>query len=277
LIQTNAAINPGNSGGPLVNLRGEVVGINTAIISRSGGSQGIGFAIPSNTVRTALESLLKKGRIIRGYLGIQMRVPQAGQPALSPGEPVVVDEIVPGSPAEEAHFQKGDVIKKFDGHEVKSFTDLRNLVSQADLNKKVELEIVRAGKTMTVATQIKEQPAGYQAGRVIPQQPPPKPTPGDENESGNMLAGVHVGQLTPELARQLDLPNGVHGVVVTEVNPDAGVADLQKGDVIEEVNQQAINSVADFNKIVQSLDPRQAQVLSVCRHRVRSFLVLRPR
>src|SRR5947199_3272169 len=108
LIQTNAAINPGNSGGPLVNLSGEVVGINTAIISRSGGSQGIGFAIPSNTVRTALESLLKKGRIIRGYLGIQMRVPQNGQPP-APGE-VVVDEIVPGSPAEDAHLQKGDVI-----------------------------------------------------------------------------------------------------------------------------------------------------------------------
>src|SRR3981081_2934062 len=137
LIQTNAAINPGNSGGPLINLRGEVVGINTAIISRSGGSQGIGFAIPSNTVRTALESLLNEGRIIRGYLGIQTRVPPAGQPALSPGEPVVVDEIVPGSPAEEAHLQKGDVIKKLDGHEVKNFTDLRNLVSQADVNKKV--------------------------------------------------------------------------------------------------------------------------------------------
>src|SRR5437870_8078206 len=101
LIQTNAAINPGNSGGPLINLRGEVVGINTAIISRSGGSQGIGFAIPSNTVRTALESLLKKGRIIRGYLGIQMRVPQSGQPAPA-NEGVVVDEIVPGSPAAQA-------------------------------------------------------------------------------------------------------------------------------------------------------------------------------
>jgi len=275
LIQTNAAINPGNSGGPLINLSGEVIGINTAIISRSGGSQGIGFAIPSNTVRTALESLLKKGRIIRGYLGIQMRVPQAGQPA--PAGEVVVDEIVPGSPAEAANLQKGDVIRKFDGHEVKSFTDLRNLVSQADLNKKVDLEIVRAGKTMTVATQIKEQPAGYQTGRAVPQQPSTQPTPGEQNEGGDALAGIHVGQLTPELARQLDLPNGVHGVVVTSLDPSAGVADLQKGDVIEEVNQQVINSVADYTKITQSLDPRQAQVLSVCRHRVRSFLVLRPR
>src|SRR5246127_2598941 len=111
LLQTNAAINPGNSGGPLINLSGEVIGINTAIISRSGGSQGIGFAIPSNTVRTALESLLKKGRIIRGYLGVQMRVPANGQPAPASGE-VVVDEIVPGSPAEDAHLEKGDVIRK---------------------------------------------------------------------------------------------------------------------------------------------------------------------
>ena len=276
LIQTNAAINPGNSGGPLINLRGEVIGINTAIISRSGGSQGIGFAIPSNTVRTALESLLKKGRIIRGYLGILMRVPQAGQPPTS-GEAVVVDQIVPGSPAEDAHLEKGDVIRKFDGHEVKSFADLRNFVSQADLNKKVELEIVRGGKPMTVATEVKEEPAGYQAGRITPQQPPTQPTPGEENESSGRLGGIHVGELTPALSRQLDLPNGVHGVVVTGVDPDASAADLQQGDVIEEVNQQAINSVADYNKIVQALNERQATVLSVCRHRVRSFLVLRPR
>src|SRR5256885_1191172 len=149
LLQTNAAINPGNSGGPLVNLRGEVGGINTAIISSTGMSAGVGFAIPSNAARSALESLLKQGRIIRGYLGVQMRVSQNGQP--TPGE-VVVDEIVPGSPAEDAHLQKGDVIRKFDGHDVKSFSDLRNLVSQVDLNKKVELEISRAAKSMAATT-----------------------------------------------------------------------------------------------------------------------------
>src|SRR6266478_5086194 len=168
LIQTNAAINPGNSGGPLINLRGEVVGINTAIISRSGGSQGIGFAIPSNTVRTALESLLKKGRIIRGYLGIVMRVPQSGQ-APTTGEGVVVDEIVPGSPAEDAHLEKGDVIRKFDGHEVKSFADLRNFVSQVELNKNVELEVVRNGKPLKVTAQIKEQPIDRQTSGRSPQ------------------------------------------------------------------------------------------------------------
>src|SRR6266705_419966 len=183
LIHTNAAINPGNSGGPLINLRGEVIGINTAIISRSGGSQGIGFAIPSNTVRTALESLLKKGRIIRGYLGILMRVPQAGQPPTS-GEAVVVDQIVPGSPAEDAHLQKGDVIHKFNGHEVKSFPALRSLVAQAELNKKVDLEIVRDGKSMTVKTELKEQPVDYQ-NRLAPQQAQPEqpPAPNDQGEA----------------------------------------------------------------------------------------------
>src|SRR5437764_7392009 len=126
LLQTNAAINPGNSGGPLINLRGEVIGINTAIISTSGTSAGVGFAIPSNTVRTALESLLKQGRIIRGYLGVQMRVPQPGQLS-APSDGVVVDEVVPGSPADDAHLQKGDLIRKFDGHDVTNFTELRTL------------------------------------------------------------------------------------------------------------------------------------------------------
>src|SRR6058998_1707164 len=115
LLQTNAAINPGNSGGPLINLRGEVIGINTAIASTTGGSQGIGFAIPSNTIRTALESLLKQGRIIRGYLGVQTRALQPGQNGAE-SEGVNVEEVVPGSPAAQAQLQKGDVIRKFDGH-----------------------------------------------------------------------------------------------------------------------------------------------------------------
>jgi serine protease Do len=281
LLQTNAAINPGNSGGPLINLRGEVIGINTAIISTSGTSAGVGFAIPSNTVRTALENLLKQGRIIRGYLGVQMRVTQQGQALPSP-DGVIVDEIVPGSPAEDAHLQKGDVIRKFDGHEVKSFNDLRKFVSQTALNKKVDLEIERAGKPMTVSAQIKEQPAGYQTSQAAPQlnqQSPFQQIPdqNDEDENSTGLGGIQVGELTPALARQLDLPTGVRGVVVTNIDPSFGGADLQKGDVIEQVNQQPVNSVADYNKLASSLDSSQPQVLSVCRHRARSFLVLRPR
>jgi len=278
LLQTNAAINPGNSGGPLINLRGEVIGINTANISRSGGSQGIGFAIPSNTVRTALESLLKRGRIIRGYLGIQSRALQPGQNGADT-EGVVVDDVVPGSPAAEAQLQKGDVIHKFNGHEVKNFPMLRSLVAQAELNKKVELEIMREGKSLNVATQIKEQPVDYQTGGVLPQraQPQNPVEPNDQGETSGPLVSIHVGDLTPEMARQLDLPSNVKGVVVTSVDPDSGAAELQKGDVIEEINQQPVPSISDYNKMVTSLDPSQPQVLSVCRHRMRSFLVLRPR
>jgi serine protease Do len=280
LLQTNAAINPGNSGGPLINLRGEVVGINEQIASTSGGSQGIGFAIPSNTVRTALESLLKQGRIIRGYLGIQTRALQPDESS-SDTDGVPVADVMPGSPAAQAGVQAGDIIRKFDGRDVKNFSALRTLVAQTPLNKQVELEVMRNGKPLKVTTQIKEQPIDYQTSGVSPRQNQPQPQrPGRSNDqegTGGPLASIHVQELTPETARQLDLPGNVQGVLVNGVDPDSGVAELRKGDVIEEINQQPVTSVADYNKIAASLDPSQPQVLSVCRGRMRSFLVLRPR
>ncbi len=282
-LQTNAAINPGNSGGPLINLRGEIVGINTAIISRSGGSQGIGFAIPSNSVRTALESLLQQGRIIRGYLGIQTQTLQEGETDQE-SDGVVVADVVPGSPAAEAQLQRGDVIRKFHGHGVKSFPELRSLVSQVELNKKIELEVVRNGKSLTVETEIKEQPIDYQTARVAPPRQPGQQLPGpqtpqapdnDDLQDEAPLAGVEVDELTPDLARRLDVPSGVRGVVVTNVDDVSG--ELRKGDVIEEVNQQPVTSVAEYRRVVGALDPEGTHVLSVCRHRTRSFVVLRAR
>jgi len=280
LLQTNAAINPGNSGGPLINLRGEVVGINEQIVSSSGGSQGIGFAIPSNTVRTALESVLKHGRIIRGYLGIVSRASQPDQQNGADNEGVVIDQVMRGSPAAQAQLQPGDVIRKFNGRDVQNIVALRNIVGQTELNKNVELEIVRDGKPLKVTTQIKEQPQDYQTSDVSPRRGPSQPQtprqPGEEEAAGGPLTSIHVGELTPEMARQLDLPPNVRGVLVTGIDPDSGAAELQKGDVIEEINQQPVASVSNYKEIVASLDPSQPQVLSVCRHRARSFLVLRP-
>src|SRR5213595_3274479 len=172
LLQTNAAINPGNSGGPSVNLRGEVIGINTAIGLTTGGSQGVGFAIPSNTVRTALESLLKQGRIIRGYLGIQTRALQSDDTS-SDTDGVTVAEVMPGSPAAQAGVQPGDVISKFDGHDVKNFAALRSLVAQTQLNKQVELEVIRDGKPLKVKAQIREQPMDQTSG-VLPRRNQPQ-------------------------------------------------------------------------------------------------------
>jgi len=280
LLQTDAAINPGNSGGPLINLRGEVIGVNTAIASTTGGSQGVGFAIPSNTVRTALESLLKQGRIIRGYLGIQTRGLQPGESGTDT-DGVTVADVLAGSPAAQAGVQPGDVIRKFDGREVKNFPTLRTLVAQTQLNKQVELEILRDGKPLKVKAQIKEQPIDNQTLGAVPRQNQPQSQspqqPNDQEKVDSPLASIHVDELTPEKARQLDLPQNARGVLVTDVDPDSGVAELQKGDVIEEINQQPVASVSDYNKIARSLDPNQPQVLSVCRHRARSFLVLRPR
>src|SRR5213596_3883394 len=182
LLQTDAAINPGNSGGPLINLRGEVIGINTAIASTTGGSQGVGFAIPSNTVRTALESLLKQGRIIRGYLGIQTRALQSDDTSTET-DGVPVAGVMPGSPAAQAGVQPGDVIRKFDGREVKNFPALRTLVAQTQLNKQVELEIVRNGKPLKVTTQIQVQLIDYESARVSPKRSPSQPQPpGQSND-----------------------------------------------------------------------------------------------
>jgi serine protease Do len=281
-LQTDAAINPGNSGGPLINLAGEVIGINTAIISRTGSSAGIGFAIPSNTVRVAMESLLKQGRIIRGYLGI-LAAGDPRNPTLSADQGAVVGDVLSGSPAADAGLQKGDVIRKFNGREVKNFRELRSLVGQTELNKKIDLEIERNGKPIRVSTELREQPPDYQLSGVIPGRGQPNPpnaqpqTPNapdtePEQDENNPLGSIRVGELTAEITRQLDLPAGVRGVVVTE----ADSPELQSGDVIEEVDQQPVKSVADFNKIVSGLDGDATHVLSVCRHRVRSFVVLRP-
>jgi serine protease Do len=276
-LQTNAAINPGNSGGPLVNLRGEIIGINTAIISRSGGSQGIGFAIPSNSVKTALESLLKNGRIIRGYLGIQARPTTQG---VAETDGVIVDDVVPNSPASDAKLKRDDVIKKFNGHTVRNITELRSLVSQVELNKKVELELVRGGNALKVTAEIKEQPADYLTSRnnQNPNQPQAPQQPDDQEnapDEANILSSVEVADVTPDVVKRLDLPNQIRGVVVTKV--DGEVGELRAGDVIEEVNQQPVNSVSEFKKAVGSIDPNGTQVLSVCRHRTRSFVVVRPR
>src|SRR5262249_16188529 len=172
-------------------------------------------------------------------------------------------------------------ILNVDGHDVKNFRALRTLVAGAPLDKQVELQVVRNGKPLTVKTQIKEQPVDYESARVLPRGNQPQPQgpqePNDQETVDSPLASIHVDELTPERVPQLDLPPNGQGVWGTDVAPDSGVEELQKGDVIEEINQQPVTSVSEYKKIAGSVDTNQPQVLSVCRHRARSFLVLRPR
>jgi serine protease Do len=227
-------------------------------------------------VKTALESLLKNGRILRGYLGIQARPSTPGAP--DPGG-VVVDDVVPNSPAADASLKRGDVIQKFNGHTVKNITELRSLVSQVELNKKVELELTRNGSSLKLTAEIKEQPADYLTSRVDPRRTPQTPQtpdePQNEPDDASPLGSVEVAELTPDALRRLDLPNRIRGVLVTKIEGEMG--ELRAGDVIEEVNQQPVTSVAEYKRVVGALDPNGTQVLSVCRHRTRSFVVLRPR
>jgi serine protease Do len=291
-LQTNAAINPGNSGGPLINLKGEVIGINTAIISRSGGSQGIGFAIPSNTVKMALESLLKQGRIIRGYLGIETPSPRPGPFGQTASDGVVVSAVMPNSPAADAQIKRGDIIQKFGGHDVRNIAELSRLVSQAELNKQVPLEVTRDGKPIKVTATIRERPEKYPLAQALPpnNQDPQPPSPNDNDDQNQdqdrdqaapsqgsgALASVDVRDLTPQLAQSLGVPPGVRGVVVTQVGRIAALA-LRPGDVIEAVNQEPVTSIDDYESAIANLDPDQPQVLSVCRQRARSFVVINPR
>src|ERR1700760_411866 len=182
-FQTDTAINPGNSGGPLVNIRGEVIGINTAIYSESGGNQGIGLAIPSNVVRAAMNSIISKGRVIRVYLGVGIQpvtTDIAEQFKLKSARGALVTDVTPGSPAEKAGIIRGDVIRKVNGYEVKDTVALVNRIAETEIGSNLTIDLVRDGAAKTVTAQVVEQPADLVA-RLNRNQSPPGPTGASQN------------------------------------------------------------------------------------------------
>jgi serine protease Do len=243
-IQTDAAINPGNSGGALVNMQGELVGINTAIISRTGGYQGIGFAIPSNMASQIAQALVKDGRVVRGWLGIGIQDVDpdlASAMSLPNADGVLVSDVEPGSPADKSGLQRGDVILTVDGKKTNSSTQLRNLIAEAGANKKVDLAILRGGKPQTLPVMLGELKSD-------------KPEASRESENGGRpetLQGIQVEPLTPQLRARLELPSTLKaGTVITGVAPGSPAqrAGLAPGDVIVEMNKQPVGSVQDFRE-----------------------------
>ncbi|MCA9671508.1 MAG: Do family serine endopeptidase [Myxococcales bacterium] len=236
-IQTDAAINPGNSGGALVNMRGELIGINTAILSKSGGNQGIGFAIPSKMGKPILQSLLKHGRVIRGWLGVaiqELTKDMAQALKLPTHRGVLVTAVQPGSPAEKAGLERADVIVKLDGQAVKSVSHLRNEIAIKGDKAKVKLTLLRKGKSKDI-----EATLGVLPGSA--------PTPVAKPSA---LGGLTVEKLAAQTRRQLGLPGGATGVIVTKVDPGspAAAAGIRAGDLIGEVNRKAIASPSDFSR-----------------------------
>ena len=253
-IQTDAAINPGNSGGALVNIRGELIGINTAIFSTSGGYQGIGFAIPSAMAKDVMESLINKGKVVRGWLGVSIQPltnDLVKQFNLNDDSGALVGDVVEDSPAEKAEIQRGDVITEFDGREVKDVTHLRNIVADSEPGKEVTLKLIRDGKIKTVTVKIAEMPSEIHA---------------QSRSFANQFKGVSVQSLTPQLKDSLNIPKRVTGVLITDVDEDSPAGGgLMKNDVIMEINRKKISSIKDYEEVVSGIPPDKDVLLLVFR------------
>ncbi len=265
-LQTDAAINPGNSGGPLVNLEGKVVGINTAIKSRSGGFQGVGLAISSHLAQHIMEQLLKNGVVHRGYLGVQVKDLTDPDLAARLGlqkdqHGVIVATVFDKTPAAKAGLKDGDVIVSLDRKEIKDGRELQHVVADLPLHKPVEVALIRDGKPMTLSLTIEEQPATFgSAGAPAPR----TPSKGQEPISVDQI-GVHVTDMTEELASALGYKQKMTGALIMEVNPGslADEAGLRRGMMITKVDSTPVNSAALFHNTMEKVSLAKGVLLQV--------------
>lgn len=269
-LQTDAAINRGNSGGALVNTSGELIGINSQILSPSGGNIGIGFAIPSNMARVVMDQLLKDGRVRRGMLGVNIQPVNADLAAslnLPAARGAIVTAVQPGSAASKADIRRGDVIVGLNDRPVIDHNNLRNTVAATSPGTPVTLTVLRDGREQQVKATLDELPAGDRAASQT--------TPG-EGATGSSRFGMTIEPLTAEMATRLGI-SGEQGLVVTRVESTgpAANAGIRQGDVIQEVNRQVVKSVAEFNTAMQRSGTRPALVL-VNRRGTVTYLTLRP-
>ncbi len=269
-LQTDAAINPGNSGGPLVNLRGEVIGINTAISTRGGGSDGVGFAVPINLARWVGTQLVEKGSVQRAFLGIsiqQVNSDLSKQFGLSAVQGAVVTEVRPDSAAAQAGVQVGDVVVEFDGHPIHNPRDLQNVVERSSLDTPHKLTIMRNGKHLTLEVRLQPMPQNLTASRSSAE--PAQPSEFDD-------LGLEVANLTPEVAERLGM-TGATGVVITNVAAGSLAEELglREGMVITRVGRQSINTVEDFRAAVKDADLKTGLLLLVRTAEGSRFIVLK--
>jgi len=264
-IQTDAAINPGNSGGALVNLRGELIGINTAIATRTGTFSGIGFAIPINMAKRVMEDLIKNGRVIRGWLGILIQnVDESLAEAmkLDTAEGALVSQVVKDGPAAKAGLKRGDVIVELDGRKVKDTLELRNKIAQTSPGTKVELTVLREGKEKRIEVKLGELPGEKKVQEM---------TRGIADK-----LGLEVGPLTDRLAQRLGYEDD-KGVLIMRVAPGSAAqkAGLRENDLIMEIDKKEVGSVEEFENAIGDLEPGETMLLLVKRADATFFVPLK--
>lgn len=269
-IQTDAAINPGNSGGPLVDAHGELVGINTFIITGSGQFEGAGFAIPSQIARASAESIMKNGTVHHGYLGISINdvTPEnAGFFNLPDAQGALISQVTPDSPADHAGLKHGDVVRELNGKKVENMTDLQVTVSEMSPGTQAELGVIRDGKRESVKVTVGE----YRKGAEVAQS-----SGLNDHQRGRL--GISVNDLTPDLRSQLNIPTQVKGVAIEKVLPasPADDAGLQPGDVIVEVNRRPVDGAENFANIVHSAPVGKDMLLLVWSQGGTTYRVVHP-
>ena len=266
-IQTDAAINPGNSGGPLVDARGEVVGINTFLVSPSGTFSGMGFAIPSQIVRPTVETLIRDGKVSHGHIGIGIAdvTPENAKFFDNSTTGGVVTQVELDSPAAKAGLQIGDVITEIDGQKVTDASELQVMVGQKQPGSKITLKVLREGKSMTIPVTLEELGNRQAEG-----------SDASANGERKMHWGIGLGNLTPELREQLQAPREIHGAVIEQVQPGSSAdnAGLQQGDIILEVNRHQVQSASDVQQALSSVAKGQDALLLVWSNGGNTFRVL---
>ncbi len=270
-LQTDAAINPGNSGGPLVDMAGQVVGINTAILTGSRGYEGVGFAMPSTTAISVYDQLVKNGRVTRGSIGVQFQeelsTNEITLKSLGAPHGVVIEDVTPGSPAEKAGLKPGDVISAINGTPVRTGNDLVNPIATAPIGSKVKISYYRDKQLRETSASVEDRTHVFPvtAGRAS----------NSPDDSAPVEFGLRVENLTSDKAQRVGY-EGQKGVLVTEVAPMSFGEDIQfaPGDVISEVNGQSVASVDDYRKAVDKLKPGENAVFKVLRHGGNSDRVL---
>jgi serine protease Do len=278
-IQTDAAINMGNSGGALVDIKGELLGINTAIFSRSGGNQGVGFAIPANLARDVMQSLREKGRVVRGYIGasVQTLTPELAEAMKLKGQPTgaLVGEVAPKTPSEKAGMKTGDVITAVNGKKIGDPRELRLMIGSMAPGSRAQIQVNREGQTKMFDVQLAEMPAGVTAEGG----PEASPEESARPEKTTVFGGVAVADINDDIRTALNLPKDVQGAVIAEVDADspAGKAGLREGDVIQEVNKQPVKNAKGLVAASKKSKPNEKILLRVYTQGRSGYVALEPK